>query len=79
MLRWIDDTLEDIDLRLTDHEAYRHAEGRDFYRGPNNILDGSFLRRRIDAGLVHHREQSDREKLKWQDILLTGELKSNPQ
>jgi hypothetical protein len=72
------------------HERDLHpAHCRWIYQGPRVYLDGSTAKRKMDVGITAHHEQSKRgdergdEKIDipifdWAQILVAGELKSNP-
>lgn len=62
---------------------------RQFYKGPGVYLDGSPVKRKMDVGITPRHEQSkgdedgvgetfDEPNSNWAEILVTGELISNP-
>ena len=58
------------------------AASRQIYKGPSTYLDGSPIKRKMDVGVMA-RQQTDhgtthKPKPNWAQMLVTGELKSNP-
>jgi len=67
----------------------RFAAGRQIYQGPGVYLDGFAVKRKMDVGITARHGQSKGHKdgveeksntpiCNWAEILVTGELKSNP-
>ncbi len=67
----------------------RATDSRQIYRGPGIYLDGTPIKRKMDVGFTAGHRQSgadntntnastDTRKRNWSEILVTGELKSNP-
>jgi len=67
----------------------RFAAGRQIYQGPSVYLDGSAVKRKMDVGITarHGQSKGDEDGVEeksntpisnWAEILVTGELKSNP-
>ena len=67
----------------------RVATRRQLYKGPGVYLDGSPVKRKMDVVITARHEQSkgdedgvgetfDEPNSNWAEILVTGELKSNP-
>ncbi|GJC89526.1 hypothetical protein ColLi_12364 [Colletotrichum liriopes] len=45
---------------------------------PNQPIQGSTAERKLDVGVVHHVEGRSESHAHWRDVLVPGELKSNP-
>ena len=61
------------------------ATSRQIYKGPSAYLDGSPIKRKMDVGIMGRHGNKDDEvdektgpKSSWAQILVAGELKSNP-
>ena len=61
------------------------AASRQIYKGPSTYLDGSPIKRKMDVGIMacHGQSKTDhgktyKPKSNWAQMLVTGELKSNP-
>lgn len=69
-------------LRYANDHGFRPTEHRHCVMDPNKPLIGSLGKRKLDIGLVQkpssELEKSDKQNYKWSNILIPGELKSNP-
>ena len=86
------DWLQDITTRFTEwttERGERVAARRQLYQGPGSYLNGSPVKRKMDVGIVARHRQgkgdedaagktSDAPISCWTNILVVGELKSNP-
>ncbi|KAL8906150.1 MAG: hypothetical protein Q9207_002183 [Kuettlingeria erythrocarpa] len=82
VLEWLQDLMKRF-VAWTD--GVHPAASRQIYKGPKTYLDGSAFRRKMDVGVMacHGQSKTDhgtthRPKSSWAQILVTGELKSNP-
>lgn len=81
VLKWLQKLMERFMVWAT--ECGVHPAGsRQIYRGPRAYLDGSPIKRKMDVGVMA-RQQVDhgithKSKPNWAQMLVTGELKSNP-
>jgi len=88
VLEWLQDLMK-LFMTWTTERGECITSGRQIYQGPGVYLDGSPLKRKMDVGITARHRQSqgyedgvdekpDARISKWADILVTGELKSNP-
>lgn len=82
VLEWLQDLMKRF-VVLTN--GVHPAISRQIYKGPSTYLDGSPIKRKMDVGIMgRHTHKDDRvgEKTRpnsnWAQILVAGELKSNP-
>ena len=81
VLEWMQELMERFTAWVIECGVHPVAS-RQIYRGPSTYLDGSPIKRKMDVGLIA-RQQIDHEKThkpkpNWAQILVIGELKSNP-
>ena len=87
VLEWLQGLTTRFAAWTTEH-GERFAAGRQIYQGPSVYLDGSAVKRKMDVGITARHGQSKGEDgveersntpiSNWGEILVTGELKSNP-
>jgi len=88
VLEWLQDLMKRFTAWINER-GVRAAARRRIYQGPGIFLDGSPVKRKMDVGITACHKQSqgykdgvdekpDARISKWADILVTGELKSNP-
>ena len=88
VLEWLQDLIKRFIIIVNDCGSHSIAR-RQIYQGPTVYLDGSPIKRKMDVGIVAYDRQIKseeggvEEKLdipisNWAEILVTGELKSNP-
>jgi len=88
VLEWLQDLMKRFTAWI-DERGVHIAARRRIYQGPGIYLDGSPVKRKMDVGITARHKQSQGYKdgvdekpnariSKWADILVTGELKSNP-
>ncbi len=85
VLEWLQDVMERFMVLVHERGVYSAAR-RQIYKGPNTYLDGSPIKRKMDVGMVecyadiHDRvdKKTTQPNFTWAQILVTGELKSNP-
>ncbi|KAL2056600.1 hypothetical protein ABVK25_002994 [Lepraria finkii] len=84
VLEWLQELVERCTAWVTECGVYP-AASRQIYKGPSAYLDGSPIKRKMDVGIMACHEQSKtdhgkthRPKSNWAQMLVTGELKSNP-
>lgn len=81
-VKWPSDANQEFVLAwLKEHTSYfsRWAKvaGRHLYHGPGDHLDGSTGKRKMDVGFTSM-QKDDSPISKWAEILVVGDLKSNP-
>ncbi len=88
VLEWLQDLMKRFTAWI-DERGVHVAPHRRIYQGPGIYLDGSPVKRKMDIGIMARHRQSqgyedgvdekpDARISNWADILVTGELKSNP-
>jgi len=88
VLEWLQDLMKRFTAWI-DERGVHVAARRRIYQGPGIYLDGSPVKRKMDVGITARHRQSqgyedgvdekpDARIFNWADILVTGELKSNP-
>ena len=88
VLEWLQEFINCLTVWVREHST-RATDSRQIYRGPGIYLDGTPIKRKMDVGFTAGNEQSRTDntntnentstrKPKWSEILVTGELKSNP-
>lgn len=82
VLEWLQDLMKRL---MAWTNGVHPAASRQIYKGPNTYLDGSPIKRKMDIGVIARHGQSktdhgttQRPKSNWAQMLVTGELKSNP-
>ena len=88
VLEWLQELMERLTVWV--HKSGTRAiVSRQIYRGPDIYLDGTPIKRKMDVGFTAENGQSgaddtntyestDTQRRNWSEILVTGELKSNP-
>ena len=81
VLEWLQELVERFAAWVTECGVHL-AASRQIYKGPSTYLDGSPIKRKMDVGVMA-RQQTDhgtthKPKPNWAQMLVTGELKSNP-
>ncbi|KAI9758368.1 MAG: hypothetical protein M1835_000602 [Candelina submexicana] len=88
VLEWLQDLMKRFTAWVNGRGVHP-AAGRQIYKGPHTYLDGSTIKRKMDVGITacHGQSNSDddggdkkmnKPKSNWAQMLVTGELKSNP-
>ena len=88
VLGWLQEFMGHLMVWISKHST-RATESRQIYRGPGKYLDGTPIKRKMDvgfavgnrqsgAGNTNTNESTNTRKRNWPEILVTGELKSNP-
>ena len=88
VLKWLQDIMKRFTAWINERGMHV-VPYRRIYQGPSIYLDGSPVKRKMDVGITaRHRpsqgyedgvdEMPDTRISKWADILVTGELESNP-
>lgn len=79
VLKWLQDVINNF-LEWTKNSFAASSGTRKIYKGPNISLNGSVGRRKLDIGIMSpSNEKAEGDALDaWSDILVIGELKSNP-
>ncbi|KAL9028237.1 MAG: hypothetical protein Q9196_003371 [Gyalolechia fulgens] len=88
VLLWLQELVERLTVWVGEHSTGATAS-RQIYRGPGIYLDGTAIKRKMDVGITAGNGQGrindssanknkDALKPNWSQILVTGELKSNP-
>ncbi|KAK3177888.1 hypothetical protein OEA41_000020 [Lepraria neglecta] len=84
VLKWLQEVVERFTAWVTKYGVHP-AASRQIYQGPSIYLDGSRIKRKMDVGIMAYHGQSKTDhrkthqpKSNWAQILVTGELKSNP-
>ncbi|KAL8903406.1 MAG: hypothetical protein Q9207_003952 [Kuettlingeria erythrocarpa] len=87
VLGWLQELMDHLTAWVRKHST-RATVSRQIYRGPGIYLDGTPIKRKMDVGFTagngHSRtdsktkENTSTQKPNWSEILVTGELKSNP-
>ncbi|PYI29630.1 hypothetical protein BP00DRAFT_458436 [Aspergillus indologenus CBS 114.80] len=58
-----------------DHGSF---EDRTILAQPSQPLQGSIASRKLDAAIVRHKQTQPQQRMHWSQVLVPGELKSNP-
>ncbi|KAK3175351.1 hypothetical protein OEA41_002598 [Lepraria neglecta] len=84
VLEWLQELVERFTAWVTECGVHP-AASRQIYKGPSTYLDGSPIKRKMDVGIMacHGQSKTDHQKThrlksNWAQMLVTGELKSNP-
>ncbi len=86
VLEWLQDLIERFLIKVN-HRGSQSTARRQIYQGPTVYLDGSPIKRKMDVGIMvrHGQSKDDEDRVgeeilisNWAEILVTGELKSNP-
>ncbi len=82
VLKWLQDLMKRF---VAWTNGVHPAAPRQIYKGPSTYLDGSPIKRKMDVGVMacHGQSETDhgkthKPKSNWAQMLVTGELKSNP-
>jgi len=82
VLEWLQDLMKRF---VAWTNGVHPAAPRQIYKGPSTYLDGSPIKRKMDVGVMAYHGQSETDhgkthkpKSNWAQMLVTGELKSNP-
>ena len=82
VLDWLQEVVNRL-IKWTTEKGFHAEICRWIYRGPNNYLDGSTIKRKMDVGIVAYEKSKNNEEKSgnsdptWSQILVAGELKSN--
>ena len=88
VLEWLQEFMNRLTVWVREHST-RATDSRQIYRGPGIYLDGTPIKRKMDVGFTagngqsrtdstNTNENTSTRKPHWSEILVTGELKSNP-
>ena len=87
VLEWLQELMGRLAVWVHEHSTCATIS-RQIYEGPDTYLDGSSIKRKMDVGFTAGNGQSridgntnnetDTRKANWSEILVVGELKSNP-
>lgn len=81
MLEWLQELVERLTAWVIECEVHP-ATFRHIYKGPSTYLDGSPIKQKMDVGVMAYQQagqgKTHNPKPNWAQMLVTGELKSNP-
>ena len=87
VLNWLQELMNRLTVWVREYST-RATDFRQIYRGPGIYLDGTPIKRKMDVGFTagngqsradsNTNENTSTRKPNWSEILVTGELKSNP-
>lgn len=77
VLKWFAEFSEKLAAFAEGHKAIPRCPRRPLAK-PNDLIDGSVGKRKMDVGFVNDPEARKASKYHWSEILVPGELKSNP-
>ncbi|KAL6807586.1 hypothetical protein GGI42DRAFT_351039 [Trichoderma sp. SZMC 28013] len=77
VLDWFTETCNELAALAEDHNPNPSPQRRPLVQ-PNTPVDGSTAQRKLDVGFVKDQSAGEKPRHTWSQILVPGELKSNP-